>query len=240
MYRLTRILGDEYCQLERASDLALINRTKSELLGALSSGELSFLDGEYRQRPIKDSSTCRVDIAALSPEKQNVVMRRHFYVKEIENWLGENPSIQLDRFDEIIEIVAARLGDANRPSSSTLYRWWKRWRGAGRDLNALADKAPSKGNIRRCFRGIVEDEIHKAIEDVYLTRERHSCQAAYDALCHSLLLLNKARTQPLRVPSRATFYRICANYDAYTVKAARHQLASQYSPVPASCHSTRS
>lgn len=220
-YRLIRILAGDHCQLERVSDLALVNRTKTELLSSLASGELLFLGAEQAQQPIINSAACKADISTLSSEIQRAVMRRHYYVNEIEKQLGENTSIQFDRFDEVIESVASRLDDANPPSSSTLYRWWKRWCNAGRDLMALADKTPPKGNIRRCFRGIVESEIYKAIEDVYLTRERNSCQAAYDSLRYELLLLNKARAKPLRIPSRATFYRICANYDAYSIKAAR-------------------
>ncbi len=69
--------------------------------------------------------------------------------------------------------------------------------------------------------GIVSDEIFNVIEEVYLTPENNTIQAAYDQLCYRLNILNAGRTRPLSIPSRATFYRICRNYDNYSKMAAR-------------------
>jgi putative transposase len=145
-------------------------------------------------------------------------MRRYHYVKEL-SALSKNEAV-IKHLSTAIASVAIKLDDKNKPSPMTVYRWWQRWESCNQELMALAQK-PRKNTIHRRFKGIVGEEIHKAIEEVYLTAENNTEQAAYDALCHQINILNAARTQPLAKPSRATFYRICARYDNYSVMAAR-------------------
>ena len=216
-YRLIRIIENEHLQLERSKDLALISRSKSELLAAMANGDLSLCSAKTAIQSRK-SAACDADLASLPLIRQKEALRRYCYVKEIALRGGEKPAMA--QFDAITDIVAARLEDKCKPTPITVYRWWRHWQNTNCDLLALAQK-PRKKDVQRKFRGIVAEEIHKVINEICLSPEKNTCQNAYEALCHELNLLNKARSRPLTIPSRSTFYRICATYDNYEVMAAR-------------------
>jgi putative transposase len=217
-FRILRILEGDIFQLERQKDLALINRSKNDLLMALTNGDLCLVNAGSNSTDPPKLPICRSDIASLSADEQRQIMRRFHYVKAVEQQLATSPCATY--LDDAIAIVAHRLNDESKPSTSTAYRWWRQWQKSGKNLKSLASKRRAK-KLQRRFGGVVSEEILKAIEEVYLTRENHTIQAAYDELCQRLQVLNSGRTRPLVTPSRATFYRICGNCDSYTTMAAR-------------------
>lgn len=212
---VNRILEDGACYLERKSDLAVIKRTKNELRDALSDGNLVIHGNET---PNKSNDRSDVDINGLAPESQRLVMRKYHYVKAARSFLGE--MVSRNELDTVIDRVAEQLCDDNPPSVSSVYRWWRSWKQCNYDPRVLADKQRGAKGTRK-FKGTVTKELNRIVDEVYLTRQRVSKQATYDAFLAHLASLNAARISPLRIPSRTTFYRMMEALDRHEEMAAR-------------------
>lgn len=212
---VNRILENGDCYLERKSDLAVIKRTKHELRDALSDGDL-IIHGNEAVRKSNDRSD--VDIKGLPQVDQRLVMRKYHYVKAARSMLGEKVSkIELET---VITMVAEQLSDDNPPSVSSVYRWWRSWKQCNYDPRVLASKQRGAKGTRK-FKGTVTKELNRIVDEVYLTRQRVSKQATYDAFLAQLASLNAARISPLRIPSRSTFYRMLEDLDRHDEIAAR-------------------
>ena len=213
---ISRILEGGECYLERKSDLALVKKTKQELMTALYQGTL-IIHGKHVTPA--DSSRCEIDLSGFDNDSQQAVLRKYHYVKLLRDLHGDQPSkIHLEG---VIRLGAERLGDECPPSVPSVYRWWRNWKRSGYDIRALMSK-PSGFKGTRKFKGVVGQVLHEIVEEVYLTPQRTSIQATYDAFLARMLLVNAARQTPLEIPSRATFYRLLKNSDKYEVMAARH------------------
>ncbi len=214
-YRIDRILENGDCRLERKSDLALIQRSKKELLEKFKSGQL-ILDGVDINS--KGGNITKIDLAGLPPEEQKYIMRKYQYVKKAKTVLGNKP--QKTHLKKVIRAVAKKLNDKNAPSVSSVYRWWREWSNCQYDMAALRGKVSGPKKTRK-FKGVINDEIQSVFEEIYLTKQKMTKQDVYDVLIVRIKDLNIAREYPLRIPSRSTFYRIVMKANSYDVMAAR-------------------
>lgn len=218
-YRIDRILTTGECYLERLSDRALIVKNKSALIDDLTMGFIQITGKAPHSKEENFKDRVEVDISAFTSEQQRIMLRRFEYIKNSIKILGERPT--KNNMEIVIERTAQVLEDKNPPSCFSVCRWWKKWLASDKNLISLADKK-SGSNATRCFGKIVSEEIQIIIQDVYLTKQRFTKQAVFDALCHRMNELNTARLNPLRFPSRAQFYRILDKVDKYDVLTARH------------------
>lgn len=214
-FTVSRILEGGECYLERRSDLAIVMKTKEELIDAFYDGDL-VLDG----KDVIPSSALRseIDLNGVSEENQQLIMRKYLYVKAARDLLGDTP--QKDKLQDVIDKVSEQLADASSPSVSSVYRWWRKWRDADYDIRSLANKLSGSKGIRK-FKGVVYRELEQVVESVFFTRQKLTKQATYDALVARLTLLNKARETPLPILSRTSFYRMLERFDKYDAMAAR-------------------
>ncbi|EKF9831592.1 transposase [Vibrio cholerae] len=215
-FMISRILEGGECYLERKSDLAVVKRTKQELMTALYHGEL-IIHGNNAASA--NSARSEIDLSGLDSDSQQAVLRKYHYVKLLRDLHGVQPSKV--HLEGVIRLGAERLGDEYSPSVPSVYRWWRNWKSSGYDIRALINK-PSGFKGTRKFKGVVGQVLHEIVEEVYLTPQRTSIQATYEAFLARMLLVNSARQIPLEIPSRATFYRLLKNSDKYEVMAARH------------------
>lgn len=215
-YQIIRITEENVCYLERKKDLAIISRTKQQLLSLLSKGDVTLqVKGHHAVKPSKQQLD--VDIATLAKEHQSFILRRYEYVKEAERKLL-NPCRK--GLEEIISKVARKTGDQTPPSVITVYRWWKRWQGAHYDLKALGRF--QSFNSHRKFKDDFKAIFNEVVNDVYLCREKNSKSDTYISLIHRIKQYNHNTIQPINIPSQATVYRMLDKLDDYEVRTARY------------------
>lgn len=204
------------CYLERKSDLAVVMRSKKELMTAFYQGDL-IIHG--RDASKLNNSRSEIDLNGLDDKSQEAALRKYHYVKIAREMHGER--ISKTYLNEVIHLGAEMLGDERPPSISSVYRWWSKWKASDYDIRALVNKPSGSKGIRR-FKGTTEQILNQVVEEVYLTRQRTTIQATYDAFLVRIALINGARQYPLPIPSRSTFYRLVSNVDKYEVMTARY------------------
>ena len=204
------------CYLERLSDLAICTKKRDEIMSLYAQGLVTF-DGEQVNVNGNAKRNAK-DISSLSDREQCIVLRKYEYVKSACSLLGDIPTTI--NMSDVIQKTAARLDDESPPKENTVFRWWKRWVTAGHDLMVLHNKMPGKRGSRR-FKGTVHEEIEAVINEVYLTKQKHTKQHAFNVLAYRINQLNKARQIPLRVPGRSTFYRMLEKINRFRFDARR-------------------
>jgi putative transposase len=212
-YQIAKIVLSGIYHLERLSDGGVLSFSKHELMLAFSRGDL-ILDGG------KKSEAKRVarNLDCLAEEERTTSLRRHEFVVSAIQKLGSSPTTV--GLPLVIEQTSRKLEILDPPSVSTVYRWWAQFVKSGKDIMSLVNKKPGKSG-NRAFSTIVLDEISNAINSVFLTREKGTIKDAYDTLRVNMERINELRLEPLKVPSRANFYRTVNSLDKYTVIAAR-------------------
>lgn len=216
-YRIIKIIEGDICYLERAHDLALISKTKKELVNLLSLGQIDLLiDKEFTA---KQKDTSNINLKLIAEDDQSVVSRRYKYVKTAQDYYLEP---QRKNLEWIIEKIAEEIDDISPPSAITVYRWWKRWYDAGFDLHALIDQPSGSKGARKFKGGVVADIFFEVVNEVYLTKERVTKQGTYEALMHRIREYNHLHIDNIPIPSRSTVYRMINELDDYTVVAERH------------------
>lgn len=203
------------CYLERKKDLAIITRTKRQLLSLLGVGKIT-LQGKHNQSIKLSENQIEADIAALSEDEQKFILRRYEYVKEAEKKLLIPCRNGLD---EVIQNVSRKIKDQNPPSAITVYRWWRRWHNTHHDLKALNR---FQANKPRKFKDSFMAIFEKTVNDIYLSREKNTRRDTYVALAHSINEYNQTAIEPIEILSQATMYRMLNNLDEYMVRSARY------------------
>lgn len=215
-FTINRILEGGECYLERKSDLAVVRRTKQDLMMALYQGHLVIHGNDA---PVVNTLRSELDLNSLSDKDQELVLRKYHYVKLAREMCGDQ--VSKNHLDEVIKSGAEVLDDVKPPSISSVYRWWSKWKRSDYDIRVLVNKPSGSKGIRR-FKGTTEQILNQVVEEIYLTRQKTTVQATYDAFLVRIALINGARQSPLSVPSRSTFYRLVSKVDKYEVMAARH------------------
>ena len=214
-YVIIKIIESGECYLERKSDAAVVVRSKSELIKAFVEDNLTIDSGRSTNTKVLDM---KVDLAGLNESERKSVLRKKHYIKIACGLLGNTPTKLM--LAKAIDTAAKVIDDNNPPGTSTVYRWWKKWIENGKDILCLLNKNSGPKKPWK-LKGIVSVEIEEVINNIYLTRQKNSGQAAYDALIAKLDSINFLRDKPLNIPSRSSFYRILDKLDKYEVLASR-------------------
>lgn len=219
-YKIIRVHESGSYQLERAKDLAIVARSKSDLLKLLENGELEFLSGSnHGERNENFGAKIEYDLSCFSKEQQRMAFRKYAYVIAVHR--AKNGMRTATDLEEAIAAVAQKLDDSAPPTPNTVYRWWSKWLFAGQDIRCLVPPKKKIQYVYHKFRGSVEKIVFQVIEDEYLNRENTTLESAYAELETRLKELNKARERPLAIPSRATFFRIAKRIDRFDRMAAK-------------------
>jgi putative transposase len=219
VYMVQRILENKDVILQRKSDLGLINRSKSELVEAYGAGVLKFLfkDGSGLEGNTNIPTKLR-SLDSFTAEQQREALRKQSYIRLAVKTFGEEPCHQ--KLKGYIDLFADSLKDPNPPSSITLYRWWISWVKSGRDIVSLITR--QKGRVSS-YSKQYRELLYEVIDEVLMTPEYGSRQDAFDLFKVKLNELNSIRSDPLRMPSQATFYRLLKSLiDPQELTAARH------------------
>lgn len=200
-YSVIRMGEHGDCTLEESATGRLVRRSHDDLLHAWANRELTFLgtnEVASRQTVLKNEPS----LANLTPEAQDGLNRRVFYIQTAERRLGLKPVRR--ELELAIADAAEKLADRQPPSVSTVYRWWVRWRSSDQDINALLNRLSGSRKSSK-FCKVAIDVMNEVVESLYLTRQKASLQSAYDAYQHRMLTLNMLRTEQISYPSRCVF-----------------------------------
>lgn len=216
-HKIIRITENNICYLEKTSDLAIQTYPKQNLIELWAEGRIVFKGKEQSLKEINHIYS-QQGIKLLSEPEQKQALKRYEYVKAVDKKFSTPRAAGIE---PIILEVALAINDDMPPSNITLYRWWKRWYNTNKDLRSLANMPLGRTDYRK-YKKEVLASFDTIIEEVYLTREQQSKQATYDALCYQIQLHNEQNINQIHRPSRATFYRMLKELDAYTVMVERH------------------
>ncbi|MBK5143731.1 DDE-type integrase/transposase/recombinase [Budviciaceae bacterium BWR-B9] len=218
-YRIIRIIENGIVTLERSNDLALIQRTKTELLSLLTAGKLSFIDGSSHPNN-KQKEAISGGLLRFSEKEQSLILKRYHYIQHVISQLGDKPTRK--NLKETISQLPEAVHQGKPPSDMTLYRWWKRWVDSGNDINSLALRNHSPDRIKISKFGPSFEKLYlQVIDNIYLTREGNSIQNTYDELCSQITHFNQINLEQINIPCRATFYAMLRQFDQYEVMSAR-------------------
>jgi len=218
---------------------------EQELTDALFNREAELIGHDRNQDALKErlNKTKTSDITCLKDDdpRKKELYRRIAYVEAVKAARLEKRT--KETLQPIINNLAAKISDLNRPSVITLYRWLRFFDASGGDSRALVPATKARGNRTRRFLGRrasvgdfkgngkaqeralkVAAMLNEAIDEVYLKDQRFSVQAVYDALIVKIDDANRFRDGDDRIPliDRSSVYDAVNKLDDYDVVEARY------------------
>src|SRR5690606_26277210 len=121
---------------------------------------LEFLP-EVQEAPELNKKVFKRALNTFSTEVSRGAIRRKRYV-DLLSQLGTFISSPLI-LKEMITDCASTLGDSKPPSCTTVYRWWKKFNGSGKDYRALIDRFSARGGRGVRFKPEVFSVVNDAV-----------------------------------------------------------------------------
>lgn len=223
-FQVLQKLPDCRWQLENTDTGEWCAFTEDDLLDRFARNELSFVVGD------RADSTAHTVTAKLTcdrssyprPELVTLARNREQYLKEIDR--RQPISITRTSMEPLIRAVAERVKDDKPPGWLTLWRNYRQWVAAGRDVRAITLRYADRG--KRGSRMLPEVRIvsDKVIDELYMTVERKRVPEVHLEVVRRVTDGNKFRLpgDQLPVPSRSTIYREIARLPHYEVMVARY------------------
>ncbi|WP_010543789.1 Mu transposase C-terminal domain-containing protein [Sphingomonas elodea] len=189
----------------------LLTLTDEDLAGLIAAGEARIVRGNASAKE-QAYAAATADLGVISKVDVEDARRAMAYTDELKaRQLTYRPATPL--VQEAISHVAARIFDPSPPAVYLVKRWLKKGdsRAAGggrlRSETTLADYVPQhgfKGNRTSRVSFEVAQIIHRVLDELYLTPERRSAEAALAVSRHRVRLANETRAPAdwLRVPGR--------------------------------------
>ena len=142
-----RRLSDKRLQFENVQDGEILTLSDTEVLAKYAKKEISFVvnqdpDGQPLDKTL--AQKIERELSALAEPLINKIKQRLPYVKAVD--LIRPLGIAKGRIEQAIKQVAAKTADAEPPSWTTAYRWWRGFISAGRDPRALIPGWNKRGN----------------------------------------------------------------------------------------------
>lgn len=189
---LTRKVDDQIWQLEESKTRRIVEFSDNHLRALYSAGKLSFYK-EPTNCPCGSAGKAHREVSARQFEEAKIRRAYVHAVLDLPNTRALTKSA--------IRAIWNKLQKPLRcPDWITVYRWKRRYLAAGKDIYALVDQSFKKGNRSSRYPKEVVDIAEKAINQVYLSRERKTIE---DTLEKALWLVdqeNKLRPEALRLP----------------------------------------
>ncbi|MDA8255332.1 MAG: Mu transposase C-terminal domain-containing protein [Betaproteobacteria bacterium] len=162
------------------------------------------------------------DLRALSDGQRAKVVRKLAYIQGACKFLEEQ-GLRMQssppKLQDVIGKIAAELDDKEPPSTSTVWRWWKRFAPTQSPLK-LADQRRG-GTSRKT------DEqlriLEEAVSEIYLSLQKRPIKEVVEAVRDKVALRNKTLdgASQIKTPSQATIYRWIHTLYYELVQAAR-------------------
>ena len=127
--------------------------------------------------------------------------------------------------EPLIRAVAERIKDDKPPSWLTLWRNYRQWVAAGRDVRAIILRHGDRGKTRHPHcPGRANGHSDQVIDELYMTTERKRVPEVHLEIVRRVTDANKFRlpSDQLPIPSRSTIYREIGRLSPYEVMVARY------------------
>jgi len=193
---LTRLLSPTEAQFEDTQTRRAQTLKMSEVLKRLWSKQYQIVAGGVtRSRASTDSSNhesrTEVAIDSIPSTWRDQIERRLEYIKALQ--AAHVTRGQRSRVGNLIKQVAARRGEPNAPSSSTVMRWTRHYQLAHCNPLAVLDATKTASRHRR-LHPAVEKAIASVLRDQYYTKAKYTLRHAHDCLRRELKNLASAGT----------------------------------------------
>jgi putative transposase len=211
-YALGRLVSDACWQLEHVSTKRIKEMEQVELSRMYADGSLAFSAAPA----VKAIGKLQVQLP--EGEAELIKVRRMYaeaYMKE---------STPRDRHDAFLKISKQLHSSDPPPSYRTVSRWARIYLLAGKDARVLARQHHGKGNRLQRFPQEVLDCCARAIDSVYLRRERGSVAEALERAIAEVIWENKLRPPEMALlkPSRRLLLRMIRRIPAFDRHVARY------------------
>ena len=223
-FQVLQKLPDCRWQLENADTGECCAFTEDDLLDRFARNDLSFVAGDRGDSPA-DTVTAKLTCDRSSypqPELVTLARNREQYLKEIDR--RQPISITRTSMEPLIRAVTERIKDDNPPGWLTLWRNYRQWVAAGRDVRAIILRYADRGKRGPRMLPDVRIVSDKVIDELYMTAERKRVPEVHLEIVRRVTDANKFRlpSDQLPVPSRSTIYREIARLSPYEVMVARY------------------
>lgn len=219
-----RLRGREYVIEKRVSagDLqlrdALMNSfiviKETLLIQSIFTGDLELFNPVELGK--KDSSSLNIDFTQMSEKMRREAKRRHAYViLVLELSTGRRSREQVEK---IALETAAKTGDPNPPSVSTLYRWLRDYEAAGLDIRALVPSHKKKGNRNPKLSKEVQTIIDNVIAEKYLTPQRPSVKDIYETVVARIAQDNQFRLKKRQIGFTGSVHYLPENFSVRRIR----------------------
>jgi putative transposase len=217
-------LSDNNWQLQDAVTGEWRTFTENDLLERYARKELSFVVQRSGEHPLpkKLSEKLARDLATFSPQLIAIARNRVQYLKEIDR--RQPIVLQPKTIQPLIKSISERIRDPNPPGWCTVYRDYRKWLAAARDVRAIILRYADRGRRGTRLPPEVTITADQVIEELYLTPERKRVPEVHLEVIRRLTNENRFRPRhdQLPIPSRRTMYREIARRSPYEAMVARY------------------
>lgn len=221
---ISQRLAGGHWQLQNTATGEWCRFGEDELLDRFARNELSFVLGGGRQPPLTDQldRTLQSNLSAYPPEMVALAANRVKYLKEIDR--RQPMALTPATLQPLIRSVSEEIKDTKPPGWLTLWRNYRKWVAAGRDIRVIVLRHADQGKRGARMAPEVKIATEQVIKDLYLKPERKRVPEVHLEIVRRLDDANQFRQGPdrLRIPSQRTIYREIARLSPYTVMAARY------------------
>ncbi|PKO92570.1 MAG: integrase [Betaproteobacteria bacterium HGW-Betaproteobacteria-1] len=219
---LRREIEKDIWQTEETTSGRFHEFKMKELLGLYEKGKLVFYDDSKPRAPKSNMDGIKMTIVRPQPTERlwSSAKMRRLYVKAVQDL----PSTQI-----LIEQAIAKVWRETQQSSTpphwiTVLRWKKRYIAHGNDMHALVEQHQNKGNRHYRYPQEVLEIVTDQIDNIYMTRARHSITTTLEHAQAAVDDENKQRpdNNQLQLPSRRLVKSVIDSMSAFDRYAARH------------------
>jgi len=221
---LQRLTGDKW-QVQNTATGEWCTFTEDDLLDRFARNELAFdpnADGRYASSADRLAEKLPCDLSTYPPELLALARNRVQYLKEIDR--RQPIAITPKTVEPLIRSVSEGIKDVKPPGWLTVWRDYRKWVAAGRDIRVIILRYADRGKYGTRMLPEVKSISDQVIEELYMTAERKRIPEVYLEIVRRLDDANKFRlgTDQLPIPSRRTIYREIARKPPYEVMVARY------------------
>ncbi len=209
-HRIIHLGVDGQVVLEQLDNGLTVLSSQQALLAAFGTGEIRWETGvkssmpQAYQRPLGD----------LPLQAQEHVRRRKAYLDAIIK--AGRPSLSSNYLTPLISKVSAQINDANPPSPSSVYRWYKAYI-ISQDARALIPRFDNRGRPGIRGRESVPELFREAVEEAFRASPSANVTTIFTRLAGKIYAANAQRLsdEQLDVPTLRTVYRWFSKLEAY-------------------------
>jgi putative transposase len=214
-------LPDGRWQLQNCATGEWSALAEDDLLDGFAQGEVWFIVDGQASTGTPESMAPR-DLSTYPPELAALARTREQYLKEID-W-RQPIAITKASMEPLIRSVSERIHDDKPPGWLTVWRDYRKWIAAGRDVRAIILRYADRG--KRGTRSLPDTRIvsERVIDELYMTPERKRVPEVHLEIVRQISEANQLRAEAdrLPIPSQRTIYREIARRSPYEVMAARY------------------